>query len=108
MAQQLTPDIVAAEDLPAETPEHIRQLAREFARVYPDAIFDAEPMDYNVGWALAVMSEHFDGFEEGEPYKMAWDLAQRVLTDEQIYVTSIWPVGKCEFEQLQGGDRADT
>ena len=107
MAQQVTPDITASEDLPAETPEHVRRLARALARTFPGAIFDAEPTDYNVAWRLAIVSDRFDGLEEGEPHRLVWKVAESVLTQDQIFATFLWPLGTREFALLQGGDRAE-
>ena len=107
MAQQVTPEIAAAEDLPAEAPEHVREVARALARMFPGATFDAEPTDYNVAWRLAIVSDRFDGLEESEPHKLVWKVAETVLTEDQLFSTFFWPLGAREFEEIQEGERAE-
>ena len=107
MAQQVTPGVDAAEDLPADAPEHVREAARAMARAFPGSIFDAEPMDYNVGWRLAIVSEHFDGMEDLEPGLLAWKVAEQVLTAEQCYTTGIWAFGAREFQEMQDENAAE-
>ena len=107
MAQQVTPDIAADVDLPAETPEHVREVARALTRTFPGALFDAEPTDYNVAWRLAIVSDRFDGLEESESHRLVWKTAEAVLTEDQLFSTFFWPLGASEFEQMQEDQRAE-
>ena len=108
MAQQIVPNVAAAEDLPADAPEHIRRLARALADAFPQSIFDAEPMDYNVGWSLAIVSEHFNGLEDIEPGLLAWEVAKQVLTPEECYASSIWALSATEFQEMQDAEAAES